>query len=160
MARLAPLLLAAALAQTACSSSSETTTVGGTTVSTQSGDVGVGGSLGGISAGIGTATITAGPPPTAEDRRVQPLLGSWTLARAGDRVCTVDLGSRGASGDYTAKTRRCASVELARIAFWQPLPDGIALIDFERRPVVTLRSTAPGIFEGPLGDGVRLTLWR
>jgi hypothetical protein len=82
------------------------------------------------------------------------------LARSGDRVCTVDLGSKNAAGEYTAKTRRCNSVELARIAVWQPGERTIELFDFDRRPVVRLEAAGQGVYEGVLADGNRLTLWR
>jgi hypothetical protein len=140
-----------------CSSSSGTADVAGATVAANSATASVGGPAGGLSAGIATVQVAV---PAPEDLAAQPLFGPWTLARSGDRVCTVDLGSRNAVGDFTAKTRRCSSVELARIALWKPLDDGLVLYDFERRPVVALRPTGPGAFEGALADGLRLTMWR
>lgn len=137
-----------------CSSGSGTATVGDTTVSAAAS----GGSLSapGLSVGGGVGVVTI---ETAEDP-AQGLYGPWTLARSGDRVCTIDLGSKNAAGDYTAKTRRCASVDLARIAIWTPTPDGLVLYDFERRPVVAFRQSAPDLFEGLLAGEIRVTLWR
>ncbi len=88
------------------------------------------------------------------------LVGPWTLARDGDRVCTVSLAPRGPTGDLTARTERCTSVELARIAYWAPAEPGLVLYDFDRRPVVSLAPAAPGAYEGSLAGGTRLTLWR
>jgi hypothetical protein len=149
------LLTASVLA--GCASSSGTAEVGGATVSASSTAAGVSGPLGGVTAGVGTVSVTV---PSPEEQAAQALFGPWTLARSGDRVCTVDLGSRNAVGDYTAKTRSCSSVELARIALWELAAGGLVLFDFERRPVVTLKPTGPGAYEGAMADGGRLTLWR
>lgn len=149
------LILASLLA--GCSSSSNTAEVAGATVTANATTASVGGPVGGISAGVGSVAVAL---PAPEDLAAQSLFGPWTLARSGDRVCTVDLGSRNAIGDFTAKTRRCSSVELARIALWKPADDGVILFDFERRPVVALKPTGPGAYEGALADGLRLTMWR
>jgi hypothetical protein len=89
----------------------------------------------------------------------QAWFGPWTLARSGDRVCTVVLGARNAAGDYVARTRACVTVDLARIAFWVPTGEGIRLYDFERRPVVEFRRAGTALYEGLLGEA-RVTLWR
>jgi hypothetical protein len=159
---LAPVIAGCLLA--GCGSSGTTTTasteVGGATVTAETASGDLTGPVGSIGGSVGVVTVTPAEPPPAPDP-AQALFGAWTLARAGDRVCTVDLGSLNAVGDYTAKTRRCTSVELARIALWQPTgTDGILLYDFERRPVVAFRRTGPDLYEGVLAGGPRVTLWR
>lgn len=163
MSRFVPvLLLVAGLA--GCGTSSDTVTVGGATVAADTAGAGLSSPLGGIGGGVGVATVTpVVPPPTAlrvVDPAVQRLYGPWTLARAGDRVCTVDLGSPNAAGVFVAKTRNCMSVELARIARWERVPEGILLYDFEQRPVVRFAARGPDLFEGALFDGTVVTLWR
>lgn len=111
----------------------------------------------GVSIGGGVAAVTVEAPPAPDP--LQAMFGPWTLARSGDRVCTIDLGSRNAVGDYTAKTRRCASIELARIALWSPTGDGLVLYDFERRPVIVFRRGGDDLYEGQL-LGQAVTLWR
>lgn len=139
-----------------CASGGGTAEVDGTTVTATTSSAGLAGPLGGVGVGVGTVELAPAPAPDP----AAGLFGPWTLARAGDRVCMVDLGSRNAVGDHTAKTRRCTSVELARIALWTPTPDGLVLYDFERRPVVTLVAQPTGVYEGAMVDGTRLTLWR
>jgi hypothetical protein len=130
------------------------------TSETATGSLGVPGAV--IGGGVGLVTIAPAPvaltPPAPGPE--QPLLGPWTLARSGDRGCTIDLGSRNAAGDLPARTRGCATVDLARIALWAPTPDGLILYDFERRPAATLRQGGPFLFEGTLADGRPVTLWR
>jgi hypothetical protein len=103
--------------------------------------------------------LAISPTPAGTADPALAVLGSWTLARSGDRVCTVELGSRNAAGEYTAKTRNCGSVELARIAFWKPLTGGLVLFDFERRPVVIFRTAGADLYEGEIA-AVKVTLWR
>lgn len=141
---------------TACGTSSESFSVPGATATVDTSSAELSGPVGGLSAGVSTFAVTIDPM----EQRAQGFIGPWTLVRSGDRVCEVDLGSRNSAGRYAAKTRRCTSVELARIATWQPLADGVVLYDFEERPVVTLVRGPGGAFEGPLSDGTRLTLWR
>ncbi len=157
MFRAAVLFAPLALVLAGCSSSSQTVASDDAVVTVDTSSVGLGGSLGGISAGVGSAFIST---PAPDEDQMQALFGPWTLARSGDRVCTVDLGSKNAAGEYTAKTRRCNSVELARIAVWQPGERTIELFDFDRRPVVRLEAAGQGVYEGVLADGNRLTLWR
>jgi hypothetical protein len=145
-----------------CSTSVDTVSSTGGAVDvearTATGTLGVPGAA--ISGGVGTFTIqpvaVAPPEPGPE----QPYLGPWTMARSGERSCAIDLGSRNASGELTARTRGCASVELARVALWNPSPDGVILYDFERKPVATLTRRGPALYEGPLADGRTVTLWR
>ncbi|HUG61993.1 MAG TPA: AprI/Inh family metalloprotease inhibitor [Methylomirabilota bacterium] len=151
----APFLLVGALGLSACASSTETATVDGVAVSTGASTAEFSAPGASIGGGVGFVTLSSPAPEPAP-----AVLGPWTMARAGDPVCTVDLGSRNAAGDFTAKTRRCTSVELARIAFWTPTPDGLVLYDFDRRPVVSFRRSGPDLFEGVVTEGSRVTLWR
>jgi hypothetical protein len=160
----AALVLILGLSVAGCSGSVDRAsgTGGGVAVSseTATGSLGVPGAV--IGGGIGVVTIAPAPaalaPPAPGPE--QPLLGPWTLARSGDRGCSIDLGSRNAAGDLPARTRGCATVDLARIALWAPTPDGLVLYDFERRPAATLRQSGPFLFEGALADGRPVTLWR
>ena len=104
--------------------------------------------------------IAAVAPASADVERAQALFGPWTLARSGTPGCTVDLGSPNAVGEFTARTRRCTTVDLARIAIWTPVDQGLVLYDFERRPVVALAPAGLGLYEGQLWDGTRVTLFR
>jgi hypothetical protein len=129
------------------------------TSQTTSGSIGVPGlSVGG---GVGTVSIVpATAPPATPPGPEQAYLGPWTLARSGDRSCAIDLGSRNAGGELTARTRGCGTVELARIALWNPQPDGLILYDFEGKPVANLSRRGPALYEGALADGRPITLWR
>ncbi len=151
----------AVLLVSACSTATETATVGPVTAQTTTASAGLSGSAGEVGAGLIVGSIsTAAPTPPPLDPALMPLVGPWTLARDGDRVCNVSLGPPSVSGDLTARTERCTSVELARIAYWAPAGEGIVLLDFDHRPVVTMAPTAPGAYEGSLAGGTRLTLWR
>ena len=150
-------LLLTVLGAAGCSSGGETASVEAPGVSASAGGAGVSGPLGGVGVGVVTATVA---PPSPEETAASALLDPWTLARSGDRVCSVDLGSRNAAGERGARTRNCMSVELARIAFWTVAGQRVVLYDFERRPVVALDATGPGAYEGAMADGTRLTLWR
>ena len=150
----AALALAVALGLSGCGTSSDTAEVGGTRIESSTASGGL--SAPGVSIGGTAGVVTLAPAPDP----AQELFGPWTLARSGDTVCTVDLGSRNAVGDYSAKTRRCSSVELARIALWTPSAGGLTLYDFERRPVVALRQVGPNLYEGSTSGGMRVTLWR
>lgn len=148
----APVIVVFALS--GCTTTSTTTAVGPATVTTDAVTGELSGPLGGVGVGAGAATLSV--PSDSE-----PQFGRWTLARAGDAVCSVELGGPNAVGDNRARTRNCKSVELARIALWMPQPDGgLVLYDFERRAVVTLRKVDDDLFEGRLWDGVKVTLWR
>lgn len=150
----------AALALAGCSTATRTATVGPLTAETRTATAGVSGPLGTVDAGLVVGSITAPPPPAPEDPAIAGLMGPWTLARDGDRVCAVTLGARNPSGDLSARTERCTSVELARTAFWTTDADGLVLYDFDRRPIVALAPIAGGAYEGTLPGGTRLTFWR
>lgn len=155
--RSAHILTALCLAPLAgCATATQIVSLPGATASVETAETGVAGPFGSVGAGVASFAVAIDPA----DQRAQPYIGPWTLVRSGDRVCEVDLGSRTAAGRFAAKTRRCMSVDLARIATWQPLADGVVLYDFEDRPVVTLVRNPGGVYEGPLADGTRLTLWR
>ena len=139
-----------------CGTMRTSATAPGVTAEAETAGVGASGPLGSIGAGVASFAVSIDP----DERLAQPFIGPWTLVRSGDRVCEVDLGSRNAAGRFAAKTRRCMSIDLARIATWQPMENGVVLYDFEDRAVVTLAQGPGGAYEGPLNDGTRLTLWR
>ncbi|WP_181705246.1 AprI/Inh family metalloprotease inhibitor [Chthonobacter rhizosphaerae] len=116
--------------------------------------------VGGVGAGVGAATFTAPVSPTAAASPPPELFGPWTLARSGSRGCSVTLGSQNAVGDYTARTRGCETLPLARVALWTPVDDGLVMFDFSRAPVVALRPAGRNVYEGRLADGSAVTLWR
>lgn len=155
-------ILFAVVALSACSTGAADVAVGDTAVSTDgAGSSGPLGTVGiGVAAATATATVETAAAPSAPPDAGARFVGAWTLARSGDRVCTVELAARTAAGARLARTRLCRAVELARIAAWAPAGDGVVLYDFDDRPVVALAAVPGGAFEGATADGIRLTLWR
>ncbi|WP_181701935.1 AprI/Inh family metalloprotease inhibitor [Chthonobacter albigriseus] len=121
------------------------------------GSIGVGPASAGV--GIGVATLSASQAPIALEPPPS-LLGSWRLARTGERSCAIELGRRNPVGDFNARTRDCPDRTLAGIGLWSATPDEIALYDFQRNPVARLRQESPGLYQGTLADGRPVTVWR
>lgn len=89
------------------------------------------------------------------------LAGEWNaLDRNGTSVCRITLQPQSVASPPPAMPQACVSQDLFRVAAWQSRGEDILLLGANGAPIVLLRPTGAGRYEGETGSGERVALWR
>ncbi len=94
----------------------------------------------------GMAGAPASPGASTEVRKAD-LIGSWTLASAGE-TCQLSMNLTSWSGGYRASTRGCVSDELKAVGAWDVAGKEILLKDASGAVVARLYAAAPNRYSG------------
>jgi hypothetical protein len=91
----------------------------------------------------------------------QAVPGEWTaLDRGGTAQCRLTLEGPASGSPPRATPSGCVSEELFRVAAWQSRGQDLMLLDNRGAPLIMLRPTGAGRYEGTGLSRERYALWR
>jgi hypothetical protein len=107
-----------------------------------------------------TAAATPAPPATPGVELTRPdLLGSWTIAAAGDS-CQLSMALTTWTGGYRASTRGCSNAALTGISAWTLEGNQVQLFNDAGATVVRLYPASKTQFNGQTEGGGPVTVSR